>query len=387
MKSGTIFGTSTEKALTSWIDKCRIKELARKSISSKQENSFSDRTSQAYIQTRETITDIVQQNRSISVELLYSKLPNNILANPSVRLIIFDMCNDGDIHLQSKTNPNTGVEGDFVLVFQKRKPKKQKNDVNKKYDGEFIHSNIEDVMDNNFYAKGRKLEFDYQNEKKPLNLNLKDPLKSSNKKQINRKTTDVRTLLENITMKTEKVPEKVVLINEPVVKKINQFDKIKSVDIFASQKQKIIEQPVIEITKPIFKAEIKPEPVEKIKKYNTTNHNVFDNYSAYDLYYLIEYLKLYIKKHKNKSGKYKYCLESAKIYAKIKCGSTTKKIISGMLGITIIFSFLIPIVIKNNDKKTAIFAFKEKEESIEFSLIEREFRSQFKNIFDEFKLN
>ncbi|AUB32124.1 hypothetical protein [Spiroplasma floricola] len=275
-----VWGESNSRDFLDWADFCRNNTVREKSINTSINgaNFANDKSSSQYNSVKATILNTIESYKSISVQQLYNVLPESIVANPTSKHVILQLYFEDNLKIQGQAKNNNDRESNFVLIFVKKMIPKQPAPLTDRQKGQ---SNIEDLIDNNWQATGRKLEFDKMERKDKSNLNIS--LKRVNPTPTNRvgekPNIDVR---ETIKEKPIPTPIPKAIPKEEIPVKVNS--NITYIEI-PKPKPEIIKE---EVVSPI-KMNLEYRPTPKVKEV-IIEDKVFYGLSAFDLYYIEAFL-------------------------------------------------------------------------------------------------
>ncbi|AHI53350.1 hypothetical protein SCULI_v1c10100 [Spiroplasma culicicola AES-1] len=288
-----VWGESNSREFLDWADFCRNNALKQRGVNNSGGPNFqSDHSSGAYQSAKETILNLIQKNRTISVQQLYNTMPLDLLTNPTTKHVMLQLYYEDNLQIQSQQTNNSDRETNFVLVFVKRAPKPQSapkmpNAPQKK------QSNIEDLIDNDWRASGRKLDFDKKElpKREELNINLKrNPQPTLNVQGV-KPVVDVRDKVK--PPKIDQIQPKVITPKPIEIPEIKN-ESITYIEIPKPKpeiKEEII-QPTVSLN-----LQFRPEP-NKVEV--AIEDKVFYGLSAYELYFIEAFLADALHKEENK---------------------------------------------------------------------------------------
>ncbi|AGR42507.1 hypothetical protein [Spiroplasma diminutum] len=365
-----VWGESNSRDFLDWADFCRNNAVKSRGINTTGGPNFaSDKKSSQYNFVKNVIINTIQNYKSISVQQLFNVLPNDIVANPTSKHVILQLYFEDNLKIQGQAKNNNDRESNFILVFVK-KPQPPKpapvSSIQKK------QSNIEELMDNNWQATGRKLEFDKMERENRSDLNI-------SLKRVNPTLTNKAAEKPNIDVRDVKKPEPIP-VEIPRADPKREIPEIINSNITYIQIPKpspeIIKEEVIAPVK--MNLEYRPEP---IKKEVIIEEKVFYGLSAFDLYYLEAFLTDAAIKEKSNQKEIKITRDILKVRGDIKYSdeknySNIGKKILGFIGCIIIVG--IPIVIAasgNKIRKKAIKTYKEQFKSRGYDSLKKELKA------------
>ncbi|WP_339020792.1 hypothetical protein [Spiroplasma endosymbiont of Atherix ibis] len=303
-----VWGESNSRDFLDWADFCRNNTIKEKLINSSTNgaNFAVDKSSPQYNSFKTTILNTIENYRSISVQQLYNVLPEVIVANPTSKHIILQLYFEDNLKIQGQVKNNNDRESNFVLIFVKKIKTKQPAPLTSKQKGQ---SNIEDLIDNNWQATGRKLEFEKikHEDKSNLNISLKRVNPTLTNKVGEKPNIDVRKTIKE----------------KPVYASISKTAKKEEILVKVNSNINYIQIPKSE-AKEIKKEEINPikmnleyRPTSKIKEI-VIEDKVFYGLSTFELYYIEIFLNDAAIKEKTYQKEIKITRDIVKIRADIK---------------------------------------------------------------------
>ncbi|ALD66870.1 hypothetical protein [Spiroplasma cantharicola] len=334
-----IWGESNSRDFLDWADFCRNNVIKQKGISSTSGPNFAnDKSSASYISVKNTLINLIANNKSISVQQLYNILPTELLVNPTIKNVLLQLYLEDNLKIQGQQKNNDERESNFILVFVKKPAPKVAVKVERR------QSNIEELIDNNWQATGRKLDFEKieREDKSKLNINLKRTNPTPTNKAADKPNIDVRDHL-----KQKEIPKDIVKA-EPK----KEIPEPKNSNITYIQIPKAEPKIEKEEVAPAVKVNLEYRPMPK-KKEVIIEDNVFNGLSAFDLYYLESFLSDAAIKEKDKQHEIKITRDILKVRGNIKYSqekqTSTIKVIFSFIGCLTIIG--IPIVIASNSNK------------------------------------
>lgn len=295
-----VWGESNSINFLNWADYCRNNVMKSKNIASSGGENFKSRSNSAeYLAAKEQILGIIRNNRTISVQNLYNAMPTTLVANPTTKYIILQLYFEDNLQIQGQTKSNSDHETDYVLTFVKNALPKQ-NTIQPRNAPQKKQSNIEDLLDNNWMANGRKLEFDKKEtlDKSKLNISLKnDSVKPTNVPPV-KPTIDIRDYMK----KEEKIAP-IVNTDKPERKLEIENKNLKYINISIPKEEKILESKESTAT---IDLTYKPEPIISVQD---VEEKVFYGLSAYEIYYLENFMRDAARFYKEQKARIKIIIE------------------------------------------------------------------------------
>ncbi|AUM63014.1 hypothetical protein [Spiroplasma monobiae] len=341
-----VWGESNSRDFLDWADFCRNNALKERGINSTAGPNFaSDKSSAQYNNVKNTIINTIQNYKSISVQQLYNVLPTNIVSNPTSKNVILQLYFEDNLKIQGQAKNNNSRESNFVLVFVKKLQPKQPAPTKPSSPQQRGQSNIEELIDNNWQATGRKLNFDKMEREDRSNLNIS--LKRVNPTQINRPAEkpniDVRQAIR------EKPIETPIPRAEPKREIPPQIQSNVTYIQIPKPKPEVLKE---EVNAPV-KMNLEFRPTPNLKEI-VIEDRVFYGLSAYDLYYIEAFLIDASIKDKSAQSTIKITRDIVRVrgdikYAEEKSDSSAIKTIFCFLGCLTIIG--IPFVISANANK------------------------------------
>ncbi|AGR41636.1 hypothetical protein [Spiroplasma taiwanense] len=376
-----VWGESNSRDFLDWADFCRNNSIKQRGILTTNGPNFAnDKNSSQYNSVKTTILDVIQKNRSISIQQLYNILPDSIVANPTSKHVILQLYFEDNLQIQGQQKNNDSRESNFVVVFVKKQQQSiPKPQMNKKVERK--QSNIEDLIDNNWRTTGRKLKFDKmeKEEKKNLNINLKKTNPTTTNKPAEKPNIDVRNINKFEPPKEETIRALPKENNKVEITKNNNINYIQ-VPIFKPEPEKIVEPPSINLN-----LHFKPEPP---KKEIIFEDKIFYGLSAFDLYYIEAFLTDAIIKERKFKTKIDYIKQKVRLKADIKY-LEEKQNTNIAITILILLSCLIIIGIiilaikaKNKIRKKAIKIYNENLKMKGYDNLKKELKEKYSKIID-----
>ncbi|WP_342275337.1 hypothetical protein [Spiroplasma endosymbiont of Cantharis lateralis] len=368
-----VWGESNSRDFLDWADFCRNNVIKQKGINTTSGPNFaSDKSSASYDTVKNTLINLIQSNRSISVQELYNILPNDLLANPTIKNVLLQLYFEDNLKIQGQQKNNDDRESNFILVFVKKPLPKTVVKTEKQ------QSNIEELIDNTWQASGRKLDFEkiQREDKSKLNINLKRTTPTPISKPAEKPNIDVRDLI-----KEKEMPKEIV---RAVPKKEMPEPKNSNITYIQIPKPepKIIKEDVI----PAVKVNLEYRPMPN-KKEVIIEDKVFHGLSTFDLYYLEAFLGDAAIKENGKKSQIKITKDILKVRGDIKYAeeknSSALKNIFGFIGCLTIVG--IPFVIAANSnkiRKKAGKIYKENLKSRGYENLKNELKSQHPKIIE-----
>ncbi|AKX34668.1 hypothetical protein SLITO_v1c10570 [Spiroplasma litorale] len=170
-----MWGESNTRNFVDWADYCQSNSLKNRSINSTggydyKSNINSDVTRKAMID----VLSLIKNNKSLSVQHFYNTAPPIYVANPTTKYLLLQLYYQDCIKLKGEVDNSTFKEKNYTMVFSKNLSTSQPQPIRNNYEKQ--NSNIESMIDNNWVATGRKLEFDKKERevKREYNINLKN---------------------------------------------------------------------------------------------------------------------------------------------------------------------------------------------------------------------
>ncbi|QHX37040.1 hypothetical protein [Spiroplasma sp. BIUS-1] len=352
-----VWGESNSRDFLDWADFCRNNAIKERGITNTTGPNFaSDKSSSQYNSVKTTIINTIQNYKSISVQQLYNVLPTDIVANPTSKHVILQLYFEDNLQIQGQAKNNNDRESNFVLVFVKKQQPKQPAPIKPAANQQRGQSNIEELIDNNWQATGRKLNFDKmeREDRSNLNINLKRTNPTPINKPAEKPNIDVRQVIK------EKPVETPIPRAEPKREVIPEVQSNITYIQIPKPKPEIIKEEVIAPVK--MNLEYRPTP--NVKEV-IIEDRVFYGLSAFDLYYLEAFLYDACIKEKNNQSQIKITKDIVRVrgdikYSEEKSSSGLGKTIFNFIGCISIIG--IPFVIASNSnkvRKKAVKTYKE----------------------------
>ncbi|ASP28728.1 hypothetical protein SCORR_v1c09560 [Spiroplasma corruscae] len=277
-----MWGESNTRYFIDWADACQSESIRKRSINSTggynyKENLSSDVSRKAMVD----ILSLIKNNRTLSVQHFFNIAPPTYVSNPTTKYLLLQLYFEDCIKLKGEVDNSTYKEKNYTMLFSKELSSKQpQTNINNSV--KRGHSNIESMIDNNWAATGRKLDFEKKQKesKREFNINLKNP---------NTVTTNKPAVKPIIQTQKEKQPEEV----KPIIP-TNIFEKP---NIKVEETVKSIKY--INIPKPEVKEEVKlnnvtlnlTERPKQIEPEIIIDNKKFAGLNSYELYFIYNFLK------------------------------------------------------------------------------------------------
>ncbi|WP_338984986.1 hypothetical protein [Spiroplasma endosymbiont of Diplazon laetatorius] len=375
-----VWGESNSRDFLDWADFCRNNAVKERGINTVNGPNFaSDKSSAQYKTVKSTIINTIQNYKSISVQQLYNVLPTDVVANPTSKHVMLQLYFEDNLKIQGQAKNNNDRESNFVLVFVKKPQTPQPAPVRPSSNQQRGQSNIEELIDNNWQATGRKLNFDKMERENRSNLNIS--LKRVNPATINRPAEkpniDVRQTIKD---KPEPTPIPRAEPKREIPPEIQS--NITYIQI-PKPKPEVIKEEVIAPVK--MNLEFRPTPNTKEV---VIEDRVFYGLTAFELYYLEAFLIDAGIKEKEHQRQAKITRDIVKIRGDIKYteekqdSSGIKKII-GFLGCLTIIG--IPFVLAasgNKVRKKANKTYKDQLKSRGYKSLKEELKTLHPKIIE-----
>jgi len=280
--AGGVWGESNTNDFLLWADKCQNEAMKSRGLRLDTSVNFNNISHPKAVDAKNTLLDIIEKNRQISVESIYKAMPSNLCANPTTKNLLIQLYYENNLRLESNQT-SSGREGSFILHFENRKRKEEKVAQIRNKNVVFKQSNIEDLMDDNWKSSGRRLEFEEKyRDKGSLNISLKKE-KPKPKPIVNEKPVmDVRMLMKGVKDEVKKDNTNVA----PQPKKVEIPEvKAQPAQVFKPLPEIKLDLPKEEfIPKPQLQEIIEPAPKLRF------NHDLeFAGLSCFELYLLEAY--------------------------------------------------------------------------------------------------
>lgn len=274
-----IWGESNSRNFLNWAEFCRDKALKeRGNVGGNSGGNFTtDRSSSQYNSAKAELLNLIKRNRTISVQQLYNTMPSNLLANPTVKHVILQLFFEDNIQIQGQGSTLSDHETNYALVFLKNSTKTEARP--KASGGPRQQSNIEDLIDHDWRATGRKLDFDPKQkpERQNLNISLRRTPRPSVSAPSVKPVIDIKE-----PIKKEVIHQKPPVITTP---KVEEFVENKNVTYIEIPKPK---PKNVEVSAS-FIPDFKPRPV--MNKQPVADLQIFYGLSAYELYFIEAFLR------------------------------------------------------------------------------------------------
>ncbi|QEH62364.1 hypothetical protein SCHIN_v1c11710 [Spiroplasma chinense] len=374
-----VWGESNSREFLDWADFCRNKAMQSRGITRSGGPNFSaDKSSAEYRMVKEQVLNHIQKSRTISVQQLYNTLPSNLVENPTLKNVLLQLYYEDNLQIQSQSSNTSDRETNFVLVFVKKaSPPPQRaprpDAPSRK------QSNIEDLIDNDWRATGRRLDFDKKEPPKRdnLNINLKrNPQPTINKPAV-KPVIDVRQKIE--IPKIE--PITVTTPSKPIKEMINE----NLTYIQIPKPEPVIEEKIVEQPTMTLNLEFRPEPSRVEVE---IEEKVFYGLSAYDLYYLEAFLRDASHKETQDVEKITITRDIVKvradiIYIKNKDSMNIGlKILFGLSCLLVVGLLFIGAVTKNKVRKKAFKDYNSRLKSIGYDVMKTELKDRHPRIVE-----
>jgi hypothetical protein len=170
---GGVWGESNSRDFLAWAEQCQKNAMASRGLHLNTSINFSNISHPKSIEAKEKILDMIQRSRQVSVSQLYNAMPPDLCANPTTKTLIMQLYYENNLRIEGTSSSN-GRESNFTLIFENRKRKEERVVETPKKTYTKQQSNIEDLIDQNWRASGRKLDFDkFDRPSDNLNTSLK----------------------------------------------------------------------------------------------------------------------------------------------------------------------------------------------------------------------
>ncbi|ARU91057.1 hypothetical protein SCLARK_00300 [Spiroplasma clarkii] len=368
-----IWGESNSRNFLQWADYCRSNALKERGITNTVGPNFTtDRNSVQYQQAKEDLLNAIQKSLTISVQQLYNTLPGALIANPTLKNVLLQLFLEDNIQIQAQGSSLSERETNYTLVFVKKATKSPPKP-NPSFVGDHKQSNIEDLIDNDWKATGRKLDFDPKTQPKRENLNVS--LKRTPRPTV--ATPAVKPVIDLPKPVQQEVPQAPPVITTPKVEIPVQNQNITYIEI-PKPKPKEVEVP------PAFIPELKPRPIVKQPE-PIADLTIFYGLTALQLYFIEAFLRDALRKETD-PGAIKELKELVKskadrIYLENKVSMNIGlKILVGLSCFILIGFIIIAINSQNKVRNQAVKSYQVKYKELGYETLKTKLREKYPKI-------
>jgi hypothetical protein len=378
--AGGIWGESNTRNFLAWADNCQRQAMAARGLHLNTSVNFSNISDPRAIDAKEKLLTLIQGKKEISVAAIYNAMAPELCANPTTKTLLMQLYYENNLRIESVAK--NGTETNFVLIFESRRRAEPK--VTQVASKTIVknQSNIEDLIDDNWRSRGRKLEFD---KKEKVEQEFNTSLKKEKPKEIiptnEKPVQDVRDFLKANNVNTgatpppprERRPRDIPPppIPEPVPVRMPEVElKLPEIDL----------APIPEVT---FQ---KMEPVST-PKMEFQNDLEFAGLSCFELYLLEMY---FIDAAANESDRNKktYFKTNASLcktkgdilYLEENNKSGFVKFILGILAILIVTIPILMAYLKNKERKEAKTEYLRIRKKLAFEQVKNNFKNKYPRV-------
>ncbi|AKU80285.1 hypothetical protein [Spiroplasma turonicum] len=370
-----MWGESNTRNFIDWADICQSSSLRSRSIKSLSSFDYkANLNSETTRNAMHEVLEFIKQNKTMSIQHFYNTAPAIYASNPTTKYILLQLYFEDCIKLKGEIDNTNYKEKNYSMAFSKNLEKKQQvlknNNVKQK-------SNIEQMIDNNWFATGRKLVFEKKDKNVSREYNIS--LKNNNVKTTNMEAVKPIIDVRNTIKKEERINNTVIAnnVNKPEITEESK----------PSLKYISIPKPTVEDIKPNINSSLNlTKKPETVKNNFEEESKIFAGLNSYELYFLYFFYKDLINRNIDKSKETLSLVEIIQIRADIQYTKEGRDKNALLKFTTITLCFLIigfifiPLVFHNKQKKLAYKDYYNQVKISSFSDVNKSLNIKYPNI-------